>query len=77
MFASPIGYSLRFKGSILTPLLALNPMIGIIEGFRWAVAATPPPGTETLLTAVAVTLLFCAMGFVQFAAMERTFADVV
>lgn len=81
MYATPVIY-----GSTLIPerfrfLLGLNPMTGVVEGFRWALlgqqlAEAQPPGPLFALS-VAITLLVLAGGLIYFRATERTFADIV
>lgn len=57
-------------------LLALNPMIGVIQGFRWALYGGDPPNLLLVASAIIVTLLLVT-GLMYFKRMERTFADVV
>jgi lipopolysaccharide transport system permease protein len=53
-------------------------MVGVIEGFRWALLRGEPPLLiSTLGTSVVVTFLLCASGIWYFRKMERTFADVI
>jgi len=74
LFASPIAYPLHFHG-VWSTLLSVNPMVGLVEGFRWAVAATAAPDATALVLSIAVSVLLCALAVVHFASMERTFAD--
>jgi lipopolysaccharide transport system permease protein len=80
MFASPVVY----PGSLVTAkwpkwawLYGLNPMVGVIEGFRWSLTGTGnPPGRMVLASSVAVfVVLVC--GLMYFQKMETTIADVV
>jgi lipopolysaccharide transport system permease protein len=78
LFATPIAY----PSSLLTEpwhqaVFALNPMVGVVDTFRWALLDTPtPPGIPTLVsTVVAVTA--CVAGLFYFRRLEKTFADVV
>jgi homopolymeric O-antigen transport system permease protein len=58
-------------------LYALNPMVGVVEGFRWALLGTPhPPGATFLISALSA-LAVLAGGLVYFRRTETTFADVV
>ncbi|MBV9583242.1 MAG: ABC transporter permease, partial [Chloroflexi bacterium] len=59
------------------PLLALNPMTGVIAGFRWALLGSgeAPLGALAISTLLVVCLL--ATGLLYFRRMERTFADVI
>jgi lipopolysaccharide transport system permease protein len=58
-------------------LYSLNPMVGVIEGFRWALLGKAAPDFRVLAisTVTVVALLFA--GIVYFKRMERTFADVI
>jgi lipopolysaccharide transport system permease protein len=59
------------------PLLALNPMTGVIEAFRWALLGTGDAPLGALAgSALTVFLLLCS-GLLYFRRMERTFADVI
>jgi lipopolysaccharide transport system permease protein len=58
-------------------LYALNPMVGVVEGFRWALLATEPaPGPILWVSAAAAIVLLIATAL-YFRRLERTFADVV
>jgi lipopolysaccharide transport system permease protein len=81
MYLTPVIY-----GSTLIPerfrfLLALNPMTGVVEGFRWALlghhlAEAQPPGPLFAIS-IAISLLVLASGAIFFRSTERTFADIV
>ncbi|MGH9890411.1 MAG: ABC transporter permease, partial [bacterium] len=61
----------------IRPFYFLNPMAGVVEGFRWAlIDAAPPPGPMTILSAAIAVLLFVG-GLFYFRFAERTFADVI
>ena len=76
MFATPVAYPASLVPEKWRALYGLNPMAGVIEGFRWALVGGPAPGLMTLVSAlvVAVTL---AGGIVYFRTFEGTFADVI
>jgi len=76
MFASPIAYSSSLVPENLRPLYGLNPMVGVLEGFRWALLGTDtaPAAMVAVSSAVAVALL--VSGLYYFRRMEKTFADV-
>ena len=57
-------------------IYALNPMAGVIEGFRWALLGTRPPEAVILVSVVVVILLLVG-GLFYFKRMEQYFADVV
>jgi lipopolysaccharide transport system permease protein len=81
LFISPVGYSTGDAPIQWQWLYALNPMVGVIESFRWAALGTVPGDSLPLWalvaisTAVAVFLLIT--GLFYFRRMERTFADMV
>jgi len=77
LYASPVVYPASLVPPGLQWLYALNPMTGVIEGFRWALLAHgDPPGLLVLVSATVSALLF-ATGGLFFKRMERSFADVV
>jgi ABC-type polysaccharide/polyol phosphate export permease len=51
-------------------------MVGIIEGFRWAVLGTPWPGSS-VLTSLAIAVALLPLGVTYFQRSERRFADVI
>jgi lipopolysaccharide transport system permease protein len=77
MFATPVAYAASLVPAAWRPLYGLNPMVGVVEGFRWAILNRPtPPGGELLVSAIAVTVLLVT-GLYYFRRVERTFADVI
>jgi len=77
LFASPVVYSLNTLGEKWTQVLAcLNPLVGIIQGFRWAVIRTGPPSHLAILSSVMYTAVFLVIGLAYFGRVERKFADV-
>lgn len=78
LYASPVGLSSTVVPEKWLWAYSLNPMVGIIDGFRWALLRGEPPlSIVTLGTSVAVTTIFCVTGIWYFRKMERTFADVI
>jgi lipopolysaccharide transport system permease protein len=77
LFATPVAYSSRLVPVQWRALLGLNPMAGVVEGFRWALLGTTPESVDLLLISVVVVLLLLAGGLVHFRRTEATFADVV
>ena len=77
LFATPIIYPSSSVPAAWRPIYALNPMVGVIEGFRWALLGGPTaPGLTTAVSVGTVSLLLVG-GLFYFRRMERTFADVV
>lgn len=76
-FATPVAYSSSLVPEQLRFWYGLNPMVGVVEGFRWALLGkTGAPGPLVLVAALVVAVLL-AGGLVYFRRMEQTFADVV
>jgi lipopolysaccharide transport system permease protein len=76
LFASPIIYPSSLIPEQFQLIYSLNPMVGVIEGFRWSLLGTSPPGAMILVSAVVVVLLL-VLGLFYFKRMEQYFADVV
>jgi len=78
LYASPVAYSSTIIPEHYRFVYSLNPMVGVIDGFRWAILGGESeiywPG---FLTSAAVTLLFLLLGVHFFRKVERTFADVI
>lgn len=75
-FATPIAYSSNLLSEPWKTLYGLNPMVGVVEGFRWVLLNTAPPQSTILLSAVISVGLFLT-GLMYFNRMEKTFADVI
>ena len=77
LFATPIAYPSSLLAEPWRTLYGLNPMVGIVEGFRWALLdVATAPGPAAAVSAV-VTLGLLISGAYYFRRMEKTFADVV
>jgi len=77
MYASPIVYPIEtIPEGAWRVLYGLNPMVGIIQGFRWALLGGNPPDATSLISAVMVMILLVS-GLYYFRRMEKTFADIV
>src|SRR5258706_2110837 len=77
MLASPVAYPSSLVPAKWRWLYGLNPMAGVIEGFRWALTGHGQPPGILLATSSAAVLLLVLSGLVYFHAMEGTIADVV
>jgi lipopolysaccharide transport system permease protein len=78
LFASPVAYSAELIPAEWRALYELNPMAGVLEGFRWALlgqGGTPP--LETVVVSSMVTVGVLLIGLVYFRRVEQTFADVI
>lgn len=77
MFATPIVYPSSLLHGRWKEVFALNPMVGVVEGFRWALlGAKTRPGPMILASAVAAIVILIGGAF-YFRRMEKHFADVV
>jgi len=78
LYVSPVGFSSRIVPEKWRLLYSLNPMVGVIDGFRWAILRGETtlywPGT---VASIVVTALLCASGIWYFRRVERTFADII
>lgn len=78
LYISPVGFSSAIVPAQWQLLYALNPMVGVIEGFRWAIlgkaSALNPAG---FWLSMAVVALLALSGVRQFRSMEKRFADVI
>ena len=78
LYVSPVGFSSTKVPEHLRWLYDLNPMVGVIDGFRWAcLRGTVPLEMHTLASSVVVTAAMCAYGVWYFRKTEKTFADVI
>ena len=77
MFASPVAYPVSMVPESWRLLYSLNPMVGVIEGFRWGLLGKENPDFTVMLVSVAVVLVLLGSGVVFFRRTERTFADVI
>ncbi|WP_197525916.1 ABC transporter permease [Methanocella paludicola] len=76
MFASPVVYASSMIPVQYQFLYGLNPMAGVIEGFRWSLLSTNAPGM-IIIASVVVSLALLVSGAFYFRRMEKTFADEV
>lgn len=76
MFASPVVYSSSLLSEPWRTLYGLNPMVGVVDGFRWALLGSTPPGPMLWLSIIVAVVLFIS-GLFYFRKMETTFADEV
>ena len=77
MFASPVAYPVSVVPEKWRLLYSLNPMVGVIEGFRWAVLGKQMPNLVPIIISMAIVFLLLVGGIIFFKRMERSFADVV
>lgn len=77
MFATPVAYSFSRLSENMQLVLSLNPMSGVVNGFRWALLGTGNGPDLTLWISVAISLLIFVSGLFYFRSMEKTFADTI
>lgn len=78
LFATPIAYpSSLIENPLVRALYGLNPMAGVVEGFRWALLGSPMPPLPMLLASTVMALIGLISGLFYFRRMEKFFADVV
>ncbi|MFC2071626.1 ABC transporter permease [Chloroflexota bacterium] len=76
LFASPVVYSSSLLPEKYQVIYGLNPMAGVIEGFRWALLGTEPPGLLIGLSVIIVVVILIS-GAYYFRHNEKVFADVI
>jgi lipopolysaccharide transport system permease protein len=77
MFVSPVAYPLSKVPEKWRFLYSINPVVGVLTGFRWSVLGTAPPDLLALLVGVVALAVMLVGGLFYFRRMEQTFADVV
>lgn len=77
LIATPIAYPASLVPGRWRMLYGLNPMVGAVEGFRWALLGTPDTLHPSVFVSVGVVAVVLLGGLVYFRRMERTFADEV
>ncbi len=77
LFATPVAYSSSLIPEAWRTVYGLNPMVGVVDGFRWALVDGPVPSLGVMTMSVVVTTVLFVGGLFYFRRMERTFADIV
>ena len=77
MYGSPVFYPMSVVPKKWLALYSLNPMVCVIEGFRWAVLAKAQPEIKSMLISGAMIVVLLASGLVWFKNRERQFADII
>lgn len=77
LYASPVAYPSTIVPERWRLLYSLNPMVGVVEGFRWALVGTPHPDFRAMAVSVVVIAAALLLGLAYFRKMERSFADVI
>jgi lipopolysaccharide transport system permease protein len=76
MYASPVVYPATMLPKAIQPLYGLNPMAGVIEGFRWSLLGTEMP-SAIIYVSVFVVVVLLISGMFYFRKMEQYYADIV
>jgi lipopolysaccharide transport system permease protein len=77
LFATPIAYPSSLLSEPWRTLYGINPMVGVVEGFRWALLGTDTAPGPIIIVSTIVALALLVGGAFWFRKMEKTFADVV
>ena len=77
LFLSPVGFSSAIVPDAWRLAYALNPMVGVIEGFRWCLLEGYPLDAGAVALGAGVALMLLASGLAYFRKTERSFADVI
>ena len=78
LYLSPVGFSSNIVPEGLRLIYALNPMVGVIDGFRWALLRGQSPlAAYALIASILVTSVLCLSGIWYFRRTEKTFADII
>ena len=77
MWLSPVIYSSRLVPEKWKLLYTLNPLVSVIDGFRWTTLGTAPPDLAGLTVSVTTTLIILFTGIVNFRRQEAGFADII
>ncbi len=77
LFVTPIAYPSTLLQEPWRTLYGINPMAGVVEGFRWALLGTNTAPGPIIIVSSLISLLLLISGALYFRHMEKTFADVV
>lgn len=78
LYISPVGFSSSVIPEKWKLLYSLNPVVGVIDGFRWCLlGGNSPLDLQTLITSIVVTVFFLLLGVRRFRKMEKNFADLI
>ena len=77
LYASPIAYAVSSVPTSLRFAVDVNPLTGLLEGFRWSLLRTAAPTTGAVTYSAAASLVAFLLGALVFTRMERKFADVI
>lgn len=74
-FLTPVVYPASLVPEPYRAFYAINPMVGVVEGFRWSLLGTSPPASSTFIVSSVVAVGLLVSGLLYFRSRERSFAD--
>jgi lipopolysaccharide transport system permease protein len=77
LFVTPVAYPISVAPEPWHTLLGLNPMAGVVEGFRWALLGAPPPGAGFMLLSITAAITVFAIGLLYCGHVQDELADLV
>jgi len=77
LYATPVAYSSALFPEKYRPLLGLNPMAGVVDGFRWALLGQEVNSSPLILVSLVTIAVLLIGGLIYFQNTEQTFADVI
>jgi homopolymeric O-antigen transport system permease protein len=77
LFATPVAYPSSIVPEQWRALYGINPMVGVVEGFRWALLGKSQPPGAMVFASIAVVLVLLLGGLYYFRRMEQEFADII
>jgi len=77
LFATPVAYPTSIVPEKWRVVYGLNPMVGVVDGFRWALLGKPDSPVVSILTSAIVVVLLLTCGLYYFRRLEQQFADIV
>jgi len=77
LFSTPIAYPSNLLSEPWKTIYGINPMVGVVDGFRWALLGTSTPPGQAIVVSTLAALLLLVSGAFYFRRMEKNFADVI
>jgi lipopolysaccharide transport system permease protein len=77
MYATPVAYPSTLIPEKWRLIFGLNPMAGVVDGFRWALLGQETEIAPLLIVGVIIVIILLVSGLIYFQRMEQTFADVI
>ena len=77
LYISPVGFSSSIIPDQWRLLFSLNPMVGVIEGFRWCIIGNTQLYLPSIILSIIVSVIFFTIGLLYFRQTEKSFADII